>query len=222
MGKYFLLSFDDGTVYDRPFAELLNRYGFRATFNLNSGLEDFVWYYEDTFPVRRQILSQTLQQYRGHEIASHSLHHHWLNTLSPPQISREIGEDCENLKRLFGLREIGFGVPFTACGERENRIIRKFVRYIRLSEFAESYALPRDPYHIPIHGLYNDPDIREKIAAFARWDSEDGLFVMAGHSYELEVLNHWEYMEQLLQYIAGFGFENPTTMEFVNKCYPKL
>ena len=219
MAKYFLLSFDDGTIYDRRFVELLNRYRMKGTFNLNSGLEDFVWYYEDRFPVRRQILSEVGDLYRGHEIASHSLHHHWLNTLTPPQISREIGEDCERLKKCFGLEEIGFGVPFTACGEREIRIIRKLTRYIRLSEFAESYELPQDPYHILIHGLYNDADIREKIAAFAESDPEDSLFVMAGHSYELEVLDHWDYIENLLQYICSFGFENLTTMEFVNRNY---
>lgn len=221
MPKYFLLSFDDGTVYDPRFVKLLNKYNFKGTFNLNSGLEDFVWYYEDRFPVRRQILSEIGDLYRGHEIASHSLHHHWLNTLTPPQISREIGEDCENLKRQFGLEEIGFGVPFTACGEREIRIIRRFVRYIRLSEFAENFALPKDPYHILIHALYNEVNVREKIRRFAESDPEDALFVMAGHSYELEVLNHWEYMEELLQFIAGFGFENLTTMEFVNRCYPQ-
>jgi len=221
MAKYFLISFDDGTIYDRRFVELLNRYGIKGTFNLNSGLEDFVWYYEDSFPVRRQILSETGGLYRGHEVASHSLHHHWLNTLTPPQISREIGEDCERLKSLFALPEIGFGVPFTACGEREIKLIRRFVRYIRLSEFAESFALPQDPWHIPIHALYHDADIREKIARFAETDLEDALFVMAGHSYELEALQDWEYMEALLQYISGFDFENLTTMEFVNKCYPK-
>ena len=159
MRKILILSFDDGTVYDKPFVELLNKYGIKATFNLNSGLEDFVWYYEDRFPIRRQILSETVEQYRGHEVASHSLHHHWLNTLAPPQLSREIGQDAAALKKLFDLTEIGFGVPFTACGEREIRILKKFVRYIRLSEFSDSFALPKDPYHIPIHGLYNDPDI---------------------------------------------------------------
>ena len=220
MANYFLISFDDGTIYDRRFVTLLNQYHLKGTFNLNSGLEDFVWYYEDRFPIRRQVLSETVEQYRGHEIASHSLHHPWLNTLTPPQISREIGEDCEALKKLYGLEEIGFGVPFTACNEREIKLIRKFVRYIRLSEFADSFALPKDPYHIPIHALYNDADIREKIRQFAECGLENALFVMAGHSYELEVLNHWEYMEDLLQFITGFGFENLTTMDFVKKCYP--
>ena len=165
MAKYFLLSFDDGTVWDRRFVELLNQYQMKCTFNLNSGLENFVWYYEDRYPITRQILANTVELYRGHEVASHSLHHHWLNTLTPPQLSREIGEDCAALKALFDLTDIGFGVPFTACGQREIKIIRKFVRYIRLSAMSDDFSLPKDPYHIPIHGLYNDADIR---AIFSR------------------------------------------------------
>lgn len=219
MDKIFLISFDDGTIWDQPFVELLNKYGMPATFNVNSGLEDFIWYYEDRFPVRRQILSDTVAQYRGHEVASHTLHHPWLNSLTPAQLSREVGEDCERIRQIFGLEEIGFGVPFTACGEREIRIIQKYVRYIRLSAFSDSFALPEDPYHIPIHGLYNQPDIRRRIAAFAENDLPVSLFVMAGHAYELEVLDHWTYMESLLQYIQSFGFRVMTTMDFVNTYY---
>ena len=207
MRKIFLLSFDDGTIWDKRFVQLLNKYSIKATFNLNSGLEDFVWLYEDRFPIRRQVLADTVALYQGHEVASHSLHHHWLNTLTPPQLAREVGEDCAALKEIFGLQEIGFGVPFTACDEREIRIIRKFTRYIRLSAFTDSFAPPEDPYHIPIHALYNQPDVREKIAAFAQSDLSVALFVMAGHSYEFEVLDQWDYMEQLLQYIQSFGFE---------------
>lgn len=219
--KIFLLSFDDGTIWDKRLVDLLNRHGIKGTFNLNSGLENFVWEFEGK-PVIRQKLSETVEQYRGHEVSSHSLTHPWLNSLTPPQLAREVGEDCAALKKLFGLTQIGFGVPFTACGEREVRLIRKYARYIRLSEFAGSFALPEDEYHIPIHGLYNDPDIREKIAAFAESELPVSLFVMAGHSYELEHLNHWEYMEQLLEFIQSFGFESMTTMEFVEEFYPKL
>lgn len=220
MRKIFIFSFDDGTIYDKRFVDLLNKYGLKATFNLNSGLEDFVWYFENQFPIRRQVLAGTVEQYRGHEVASHSLHHHWLNTLTPPQLSREVGEDAAALKKLFGLDEIGFGVPFTACNEREIRIIKKYVRYIRLSAFSDSFALPEDPYHIPIHGLYNDPDIYEKLERFAQSPLPVSLFVMAGHSYEFEVQNHWQYIEDMIQYICTQGFEVMTTMEFVNQFYP--
>lgn len=218
--KFFVLSFDDGTVHDRRFVELLNKYNIPCTFNLNSGLESFVWEFEGN-PVFRQKLANTVEQYRGHEIASHSLTHPRLEQLPPPRLRQEVEEDCAALKTIFGVQEIGFGVPFTICGEREIRIIKKYVRYIRLSEYTSSFALPQDPYHIPIHALYNDGDVRERIAAFAQNDLQQSLFVMAGHSYELEFLNHWEYMEALLQYIKSFGFEMVTTMEFVNKCYPK-
>ena len=219
MAKYFLLSFDDGTVHDRQLVELLNKYHIPGTFNLNSGLENFVWEFEGKAVVR-QKLAETVEQYRGHEIASHSLTHPRLDQLPPSRLRREVEEDCAALRACFSLKDIGFGVPFTVCGEREIRIIRRFVRYIRLSEYADSFALPRDPYHIPIHALYNDPDVREKIAAFAESGMEDALFVLAGHSYELEFLDHWAYMESLLQYILGFGFTILTTMEFVNRCYP--
>ena len=218
--KYFLLSFDDGTVHDQRFVELLNKYSIPCTFNLNSGLENFVWEYEG-HPVVRQTLADTVEQYRGHEIASHSLTHPRLDQLPPPRLRREVEEDCAALKSIFDVKDIGFGVPFTVCGEREIRIIKKFVRYIRLSEYASSFALPADPYHIPIHALYNDPDVREKIAAFAGNDLPDSLFVLAGHSYELEFLDHWTYMDELLQFIKSFGFETVTTMEFVNRCYPQ-
>lgn len=220
MRKIFLLSFDDGTVQDGRQIGLLNQFGIPATFNLNSGLEDFVWEY-DGKPVIRQKLGDTVEQYRGHEIASHSLHHYRLETLPPPQLRREVEEDCKSLRSIFGGKELGFAVPFTVCGEREIRILRKYVRYIRLSEFAESFDLPADPYHIPIHGLYNDADIREKIEAFSRNDLPVSLFVMAGHSYELDMLNHWTYMEELLAYLKTFDFEFLTTMDYVNQYYPQ-
>lgn len=218
MRKIFLLSFDDGTVQDGRLVQLLNKYNIPATFNLNSGLEDFVWEYGGK-PVIRQKLADTVQQYRGHEIASHSLHHYRLDTLPPPQLRWEVEEDCRNLKSVFGVTELGFAVPFTVCGEREIHIIRKYVRYIRLSEFADSFAPPKDPYHIPIHGLYHDPDIQERIEAFACSDLPVSLFVMAGHSYELEMLDHWDYMERLLQFMRSYDFEFLTTGDYVNQFY---
>lgn len=220
MRKIFLLSFDDGTIYDGRFVELLNRLGIPCTFNLNTGLEDFVWKFEGK-PVRRQRLADTVEQYRGHEIASHTLHHPLLTSLDDESLRREVGEDCENLRRIFGVKEVGFGVPFTACGEREVAIIAPMVHYIRLSEFREDFALPEDPYHIPIHGLYNQPDIYNRIYDFSKNELPVSLFVMAGHSYEFEMLNQWAYMEKLLGYIQSFDFEIMTTMEFVNTFYAK-
>lgn len=219
MRKIFLLSFDDGVIWDQWFIEMLNHYGVPCTFNLNSGLEDFVWHY-GTHPIRRLRLAESRRIYDGHEIASHSLHHHWLNSLTDDQLRWEVGEDVRRLKLLFGREKLGFAVPFTACGNREVSVIRPLVPYIRLSEMKQTFELPADPWHIHINGLYNDADIREKIKAFAESDLDVSCFVLAGHTYEFEVLHQWEYMEELLKYIKSFGFEFMTTMEFVEEFYP--
>ncbi len=218
MRKIFILSFDDGTVYDGRFVGLLNKYRIPGTFNLNTGLETFVWYYEGK-PVRRQHLPDTLDQYRGHETASHALTHPMLTGLSEEELEREVREDCQALRELFGVEELGFAVPFTACGEREVEVIRKYVRYIRHSQPAADFSLPEDPYHILYHGFHLDPDIREKIAWFAENDLEMSCFVLVGHSYECEMLDKWAELEDLLAYIRSFGFEHMTTMDFVKEFY---
>ena len=218
MRKIFLLSFDDGVIWDQWFIEMLNHYGIPGTFNLNSGLEDFVWHY-GPHPIRRLRLAENRHIYDGHEIASHSLHHNWLDTQSDEQLAWEVGEDVRRLKLLFEKEKLGFAVPFTACGEREIGIIKPFVSYIRLSEEKEGFALPKDPYHIPISSLFNAPDVREKIRAFADCKEDVAVFVLVGHTYEFEVLHQWEYMEELLKFIKSFDFEFMTTMEFVEEFY---
>ena len=50
--KYFAFSIDDGTIFDKEVIALLNRYGFPATFNLNSELQEFTWYLDET-PITR-------------------------------------------------------------------------------------------------------------------------------------------------------------------------
>lgn len=37
--KAFTLSYDDGTIHDKKFVELIDKYGLKCTFNLNSDLK---------------------------------------------------------------------------------------------------------------------------------------------------------------------------------------
>ena len=79
--KIVSLSFDDGTIYDLRFIELLNKYNIRATLNLNSKLDNFVWYFGDT-PIERLKLNEVVEKYDGHEVCSHSLTHPYFSSLS--------------------------------------------------------------------------------------------------------------------------------------------
>ena len=223
MEKIMLLSFDDGTVYDPKFIELLNRYQIPCTFHLNSGLEEFVWYYHDD-PVKRQNLRQAkeLDVYHGHEVASHTLTHPDLTALNEEGLLWEVVEDCRRLKEIFGVEQIGFSVPFTHCSQQQINLLRErgLVKYIRLSEEREDFSLPEDPYHIYINALFQQPDVWEKIAAFVAHDAPVSVFVLCGHSYEMELDGQWEHMEKLLQYIRSFPqIQCMTTMDFVERYY---
>lgn len=201
--KIISLSFDDGTIYDTKFIELLNKYGLKATLNLNSGLNDFVWYYEGN-PIKRLDLKKSKDIYRCHEVASHSLTHPYFSSLSEQEIEKEVNEDIKNLTEIFGREIAGFAFPFHDQTEENIQTVRKCtnLQYIRYSYLTDKY-LPEDRYHIPINALYDDQDIYIKLESFKKNDCDNALFVIAGHSYEFEMKNDWDKLEKLLSYLKN-------------------
>ncbi len=199
--KIVSLSFDDGTIYDKRFVELLNKYGLKATLNLNSGLKDFVWYYGDK-PIKRLNLKEVKHIYIGHEVASHSLTHPYFSSLSDEEIIREVRDDIENLENIFQQDVVGFAFPFHDQTEQNIQVVKDNLplEYIRYSFLTDEY-LPRDRFHIPINALYDDKDIYEKLNDFSNNSAKNSLFVIAGHSYEFEVKNDWDKIEELLAYL---------------------
>ena len=196
------LSFDDGTVYDERFIELLNKYNIRATLNLNSGLKDFVWYYGDT-PIKRLDLCKVKEIYAPHEVASHSLTHPYFSSLAEEEIAKEVQEDIKNLSRIFSRDIAGFAFPFHDQTEENIQTVIGCadLKYIRYS-FLTDNCTPADRYHIPINALYDDPDIYEKLNTFRHSSEEHSLFVIAGHSYEFEVKDDWQKIEALLSFLS--------------------
>ena len=201
--KIVSLSFDDGTIYDLRFIELLNKYNIRATLNLNSKLDNFVWYFGDT-PIERLKLNEVVEKYDGHEVCSHSLTHPYFSSLSKEEIIRQVKEDCENLSKIFNRDINAFAFPFHDQTEEHIQILKENLNlyYFRYSYLEESY-LPKDRYHIPFTALYNDNDLYEKLEKFKNNDLDNSLFVIAGHSYEFEVRNEWERIEELLKYLSS-------------------
>ena len=90
--KLFIFSIDDGTIYDQKVLQIFDKYKINATFNLNSGLENFVWYLDD-LPINRLNLKDNKDLYKNHEIASHSLTHPHLTMCPGEVIVKEVGED---------------------------------------------------------------------------------------------------------------------------------
>ena len=101
--KALTFSYDDGVVQDIRFVGLLNRYGMKGTFNLNSGC----YAPENPDPPKptRRLSKSEINELFGdgrHEVAVHSLTHPFLDELTPAAVAYEIVKDRENLERQFG------------------------------------------------------------------------------------------------------------------------
>ena len=112
--KAFNVSYDDGVLQDERFIKLLNTYNLKGTFNLNSGLmeNEFEWKHESGCIVKLLSKDNVLPLYNGHEVASHTLTHPFMNNLAESRILHEMQEDKKNLEKLFGRQIKGFAVPF--------------------------------------------------------------------------------------------------------------
>lgn len=208
MNRYLVLSFDDGPTEDIKLVELLNKYNMPATFNLNSGLEDFVWYYENRIPITRINFNENLHLYDKHEIASHTITHPYLTDLPDDILIKEVENDRLTLSNIFNRNVTSFAVPFTACTEREIDIIKNHtnIKAIRLSEYKDKYdfSIPNDDYHYKFNAFHDEPDLYEHIKIFSENTLDKSIFIIVGHSYEFKVKNDWTEIENLIKYIKSF------------------
>lgn len=200
--KYFIFSIDDGTIYDKKVVDIFNRFGVKGTFNLNSGLDDFVWY-KDESPIRRLVLKDNVHLYDGHEIASHSLTHPHLTMCPGEEIVRQVGEDITNLKAIFNRDVYSFAFPFEDSDERCVDIIKHLhnIKCIRHSQIDQSFKYPKDLYHIKITSL----DVNEAVALVDNFieNEEAELFVFVSHAYDFEVNQTYDKLEELCQKVTS-------------------
>ena len=194
--KYFVFSIDDGTVFDKKVLQIFNKFHFKATFNLNSGMDDYVWYDEGR-EVRRFILKDVADLYKGHEIASHSLTHPHISTIPDKYVYLEAYEDICNLEEIFITKVTTFAFPFEDYDERCINIIKrvKNISVIRISELDGSFKIPADPYHVRITSWDID-DALERIEEFQK-DDEAELFIFVAHAYDFEFANSYDKLEKL-------------------------
>ena len=199
--KYFIFSIDDGTIYDEKVINILNKYNFKGTFNLNSGLQDFVWCKGDK-AVKRNDLNAVKPIYFGHEIASHSLTHPFMSQCPDEIVYHEAHDDIQNLENIFNTKIETFGFPFQDYDERCINLISKIgdIKVIRISVLDKSFKFPTDIHHVKITSW----DINETLDLFDNFknDATAQLFVFVAHAYDFEFANSYDKLDTLCKKIS--------------------
>lgn len=217
--KAFVVTYDDGVLQDRPFVALLNRYGLKGTFNLNSGLmeNEFEWTHENGCVIKRLSTGSAASLYHGHEIASHSLTHPYMEHLGEEALLAELQTDKANLERLFGREIQGFAVPFDYYSRQIENCARKCgFEYVRLPEERHSFLPPEDTFNWPAGVFHLDEGLTDFVDAFLSASDELAFCQIAGHSYDLDTENMWDVIEDIFKKIsADHNILPMTTMELI-------
>jgi len=196
--KALTLSYDDGVVQDIRLLDILNRYGLKGTFHLNSGITG-----ENKVPSAR-----VAEVYRGHEISAHCVTHPWLTTLPLESLAWEILEDRRRLEALAGYPVRGMSYPYGDYNaEVLSRLPHYGIGYARTTRSHGQFSLPEDflQWHPTCH---HAKDLAAKTDEFLNAPNRAGrplLFYVWGHSYEFDrnlENNNWEMIEAFAAKVA--------------------
>lgn len=210
--KWMTFSFDDGTVQDRRLVALLDRYGLKGTFNLNSGLFGQVHnIIHDGISVCHDEIAaaEVFQLYRDHEVAVHTLTHPNLLECSQEEVIRQVGEDARALSALTGREITGMAYPGGPFYNKE--IMRTIVehtpvRWARTVNCHHTFRLPDRWMEWHPTAYQNDADLMELADRFLRLETEeDQLFYLWGHSFEFDKYKSWDAFERFCEKIGGHG-----------------
>ena len=207
--KAVTFSYDDGVTQDLRLIEMLNRYGMKGTFNLNSGgfggreSRDI----EGTLVYRDKIFAHDVKRiYEGHEVASHTLNHPDLTRLSEEDIVYQIEEDRKRLSELVDYEIVGLAYP---CGYVDDRVVdiiksKTGIKYARTVKVTADYEPQKDLYRLNFSSRNFGEDFLRLAEEFvALKPTEPKIFSVWGHAYEFDWHRDWHIFEEFCKIISG-------------------
>ena len=212
--KAVTFSYDDGVTQDIRLIELFNKYGLRATFNLNSGLlgRSNTLVREGKTVDHNKVAAKDVRHiYEGHEIAAHTLTHPMLPSITEDsEIIRQVEEDRLALSELAGYEVVGFAYPGGGINYngRVSEIIRRGtgVKYCRTIVSSHSFEPEKNLYELKPtvyhHGEFDKTFALAEEFISAKPDTDMLLYIW-GHSYELDIHNEWDRFEELCKMLSG-------------------
>lgn len=211
--KAITFSYDDGVTQDIRLIELFNKYGLKATFNLNSELLGIVG---DNFVREGKTVSFARSKaediksiYDGHEVAAHTLTHPFLpDILDDNEVIRQVEEDRLNLSELVGYEVVGMAYP--GGGMNNNDPVAKLIRentgvkYARTTQTNFNFTLQENLYRFQ-GTIYHHQQWDKLFETAERFlNAEEGIFYIWGHAYEFDIFpERWQQFEEFCQMISG-------------------
>ena len=208
--KAITFSYDDTVTQDIRLIEILDKYGLKATFNLNSGLLGM-----DGMLIREGVevshvkipASEIASVYKNHEVAAHTLTHPHLPKLPDDEVIRQVEEDRLNLSDLVGYEVVGMAYPGGGMNnnDRVARLVKNHtgIKYARTISLGYSFLPQPDLYRYKPTAFHLDFADNYRLAADFFERETEGVFYIWGHSYEFDIHNTWDQFEDFCKAISG-------------------
>lgn len=198
--KALTLSYDDGVTQDKRLVSILNSYGIKSTFNLNSGLlkSKHSWISKGV-KISSLETEEIVDLYEGHEVALHSYTHPSLETLPKEHIIAEVYEDRKTLEELFPYPVRGMAYPNGTYNRQVIEVLGNLgIEYSRTVRSHETFKLPEVFLEWDPTCHHKNSKMMELAKKFLDEDNKTGsyLFYLWGHSYEFDLDNNWHLIEE--------------------------
>ncbi len=198
--KALTLSYDDGQIFDRRLVEILNKYGIKGTFHLNSAhLFDGQNYPEH---VSR---AEVKELYAGHEVACHGENHYSMFLLNDQRALMEVLEDRRKLESLTGKMVQGMSYAFGHCNKNSGEVLKMAgIKYSRKASTTGTFYPPGDfmEWEGTCHHEDNLADYAQEFLHVPSY-VELPLMYVWGHSFEFDRNNNWELIEDFARTVSG-------------------
>lgn len=204
--KVLTLSYDDGVVQDKRLIEILDKYGIKATFNINTGN----YYSGETDPQRGHLTRKSsVQLYKDsvHEVAVHTYNHPSLEKLDSTEMIYQVIEDRKSIEKDYGVVARGMAYPFGTYSNEVVDVLKKCgIVYSRTVNSTLKFNFPENWLILNPTCHHNSPKLMELAKIFAempsRWEQSE-MFYLWGHSYEFDDNDNWNVIEEFAKYIGG-------------------
>lgn len=209
--KALTLSYDDGVDTDAHLIELMEQYGIKGTFNINTGLfppEGTVRRDEVQFRLPKSEVAK-LYNHPLCEVATHGHSHPFYNTLDKKAVFEDILRDREILEEMFGKIVVGHAYPYGTYDVNTIETLKLAgIVYARTTEAHCGFHLPYDWMRWGTTCHHDHPRLFELADIFVThdlWGGHKGtpwLFYLWGHAYEFRGKNNWDRIEAFFEKVA--------------------